>query len=140
GMGTSEGVNALRDSRSKSRVVVVATDGQNGGGAIEPVASARLAEAIGVHIYTIGIVGSGRNDVDEATLRQMADIGGGFSTRATDPDGLAKAYERIGELETSRVTRDRFLSGDELAPYALAAAVGALGVGADVRATVFRRL
>ena len=79
-------------------------------------------------------------EIDEATLQKMGDIGQGGYNRATDPEGLDRIYERIGELEKSRITRDRFLSFDELAPYPLAAAVGALALEALLRASLFRRI
>lgn len=139
GMATAEAVNLLRDSRAKSRVVVLLTDGENNAGAIDPLPAARLAEAIGVRLYTIGVVGSGRNEVDEASLQKMADIGDGSYNRATDAEALANIYNRIGQLEKSRVSRDRFLAYDDLAPYALAAAVGLLAIEALLRATAFRR-
>src|SRR5204863_76562 len=103
----------------------------------EPVASARLADAPGVHIYMIGMVGSGLNDVDEAALVHIGYIRGGFYTRATDPDGLAQAYERIGALETTRVTLDRVLSRDELAP-SRSAAGPARALEASARPAVWR--
>ncbi len=140
GMATAEAVNLLRDSRAKSRIVVVLTDGENNAGAIEPLQAARLAEAIGVRVYTVGVLGSGRNDLDEATLQKMAEIGDGAYNRATDADALDKIFGRIAELEKSRVDRDRFVSYDELASYALAAAVGALAMETLLRATLFRRI
>jgi Ca-activated chloride channel family protein len=139
GLATAESVNLLRDSRAKSRIVVLLTDGENNAGSVQPLQAARLAEALGVRLYTIG-VGSSRAELDEATLQKMAEIGGGLYQHAADAQALAAIYDRIDDLEKSRVTRDRFLSFDELAPYALAAAVAAVVLEALLAATLFRRI
>lgn len=140
GLATAEAVDLLRESRAQSRVVVLLTDGENNAGAIEPIQAARLAEALGVRVYTIGVIGGGRNELDEATLQTMADIGDGTYDRATSAEALALIYERIGDLEKSRVERDRFLEYEELAAIPLAAAAGVLVFEVFLRSTLFRRI
>ncbi|MSQ61799.1 MAG: VWA domain-containing protein [Dehalococcoidia bacterium] len=140
GLATAEGINLLIDSRAKSRIVVLLTDGENNAGAIEPIQAARLAEAVGVRLYTVGVRGSEQNDLDEATLEKMAEIGGGTYSGADNQQALEQSYARIGDLEKSQVTRNRFLLWDDLAPAFLAAAAAALMLEVLLRSTVFRRI
>lgn len=140
GLATAEAVDLLRESRATSRIIVLLTDGENNAGAIEPIEAARLAEALGVRVYTIGVLGAGEQGLDEATLREMADIGDGTYDRASGAAALAAIYERVSDLEKSRVERDRFLQYDDLAPFLLAAAATTLVFEVLLRATAFRRI
>ena len=140
GLATADAVNLLLDSRAKSRIVVLLTDGENNAGVIDPVQAARLAEAVGVRLYTIGVRGTEQNDLDEATLEEMAKIGDGSYSSAENQQALERSYGRIGDLEKSRVTRNRFLLWDDLAPVFLAAAALALALEVILRSTIFRRI
>jgi Ca-activated chloride channel family protein len=149
GMGLATSLNRLRQSRAKSKVVILLTDGDNNRGSIDPLTAAELAKALGVRVYTIGVGTSGiapfpiedpvfgrRWDmvpvrIDEATLRALASRTGGSYFRAKDSQALAAIYQRIDRMEKSDLTsvaysewRDR---GPELA--FLAAALLALGFG-----------
>lgn len=143
GLGLGESINLLRESRARSRVAILLTDGQNNNRMLEPLAAARIAETLGVRVYTIGILDSrARNvgaNVDEEALRQMAEITGGRYYAADTPEGLAGVYESIDRLEKSRVGRLQFAAYDEIALYFLLAAVVVLGLELGLNATVWKR-
>jgi Ca-activated chloride channel family protein len=144
GVGLADALNLLRESRARSRVAILLTDGQNNGGDIEPLAASRIAETLGVRLYTIGLIEensrrSGRVNVDENALQEMAGITGGRYFPAESPEGLSQIYESINELEKSRVGRPQFARYDELAPYFLVAALALLVVEVGLSSTIWRR-
>lgn len=157
GHGLSTSVNLLRESRARSRIVVLLTDGQNNSGEIDPLKAARLAQLLGIKVYTIGVggavtfpgqrnpSGSGRQSmaplfgVDEETLRRVSDTTAASYFRATDPDTLRKVYEQIEQLEKSQVGRQRYATLDELAPWLLLPALGLALIEVALATTVFRR-
>jgi Ca-activated chloride channel family protein len=147
-IGTALGasVNVLRDSTAASRIVILLTDGENNEGELQPLAAARIAERLGVRVYTIGILATGfqanpaRLNVDEESLRRMAEITGGTYGSARDTEALAASYTAIEELEKTRVEGRVFTRYDEWAPYVLAAAAAALALEVALRATIFRRV
>jgi Ca-activated chloride channel family protein len=145
GVGLGEGLNLLRDSRARSRVAVLLTDGENNNRTIEPLAAARIAETLGIRLYTIGLIDaqarrSGREvNVDERALQEMAQVTGGRYFAAEDEETLAAIYDSIDQLEKSRVGRTQFAAYDELAIYFLLAALGFIVAEVGLRATVWRR-
>jgi Ca-activated chloride channel family protein len=114
-------LNRLRASKAKSKVIILVTDGVNNRGEIQPLDAAQIARTLGVKIYTIGAGTNGTarfpiNDpvygkiyadlaveIDEASLKQIAEITGGFYYRATDRPSLEKIFEDIGRLEKTRI-------------------------------------
>lgn len=143
GLGLGESLNLLRESKARSRVAILLTDGQNNNRTVEPLAAARIGQTLGVRVYTIGVIernvrGGGVN-VDEEALRQMAEITGGRYFAADSPEALAGVYESIDQLEKSRVGRLQFAAYDELAVYFLAGAVVLLALELALNATVWRR-
>jgi len=142
GLGLGESLNLLRESRARSRVAVLLTDGQNNNRTLEPLAAARIAETIGVKVYTIGILDSRRGssaNIDEQALKQMAEVTGGRYFSADTPEALAGVYESIDQLEKSRVGRIQFAAYDELAWYFLGAALALLAIELALNAFVWRR-
>lgn len=142
GLGLAEALNLLRDSPARSRVVVLLTDGQNNAGEVDPLEAARIAQALGVRVYTIGFLpasGGIRGVVDEATLRQIASMTDAAYYNASTRDELAEAYRTISSLERSRVGERRFASLREFAPWLAAAALTLLIAEAVLRSTVLRR-
>lgn len=137
GMGLATAVNRLRDSDAKSKVIILITDGSNNAGNIDPITAAELAKAFGIKVYTIcigrgGLVPFPVNDplfgkryvqanveIDEMTLKRIADITGGLFFRARDPQSLAEIYEKINQLEKTEVKVKEYLSYDELFHYFL---------------------
>jgi Ca-activated chloride channel family protein len=132
GSGVATAVNALRESTARSRVVILLTDGENNAGEIEPIASARLAKALGIRLYTIGLANRLQGSsgplagIDERTMREMSGIADGEYFAAVDLESLDAVYQRIGELETSRVGAREFTAFNEYAPYFVIAALALL--------------
>jgi len=158
GSAIAAAVNRLRTTPAKSKVVILLTDGMNNTGKISPLAAAEAARALGVKVYTIGVGVRGKApvpvrdeagnmrlvmaevDVDEKTLKTVADQTGGKFYRATDTDSLKKIYEQINRLETSAQTVQKFEHYDELYPWALIPALAILGLGFVLQQTRYRRL
>lgn len=121
GMGLATAVNRLRESDAKSKVVILITDGENNAGNIDPVTAAELAKSFKIKVYTIcigrgGLVPFPVNDplfgkryvqanveIDEFTLKRIADITGGLFFRARDPQSLTEIYEKINALERTEI-------------------------------------
>jgi Ca-activated chloride channel family protein len=144
GVGLSDGLNLLRDSRARSRVVILLTDGENNSGNIEPLTAARLAETLGIRVYTIGAVDSrtrrgGQQNVDEKALTEMARVTGGQYYAADSEETLDEVYKGIDQLEKSRVGRTQFGAYDEYAVYLIVAALAMLGLELALRSTLWRQ-
>ena len=121
GMGIATAINRLKDSETKSKVIILLTDGQNNAGEIDPVTAADLAVTYGIKIYTIGAGTRGtapfpvqdpifgqryRNiqvNIDEEMLTSVANLTGGRYYRATNTEQLASIYDEIDQLERSKV-------------------------------------
>jgi len=158
GSAIAAAVNHLRTTATKSKVVILLTDGVNNSGKISPLAAAEAARALGVKVYTIGVGIRGKApipvkddagrthvimasvDVDERTLQAVAAETGGLFYRATDTDSLQKIYEQINRYETSAQSVQRFERVEELYRWALYPAIGLLGLGFLLQQTRFRRL
>lgn len=123
-----------QDQKVKSKVVILLTDGENTAGEIEPLQAAELAKAMGVKVYTIGVGTKGRApfpvhrtrsgrvmvqyvdvNIDEGTLRAIADATGGKYFRATDTRSLEQIYDEIDQLEKTKVETQQFVDYRELA-------------------------
>ena len=152
GLGIAAAANMLKESDSKSRVIVLLTDGRNNRGAIDPLTAALAAKALGIKVYTIGMVrpeGSlttrgGRNfgpfNINEDILREIAATTGGLYFRATDTLGLQEIYDEISALEKSEVELVRFTRFRELAVWVLAPVPLLLLLGLVAGNTYLRRL
>ena len=157
GAAIAQGAERLRHAKGRSRVLILLTDGINNAGAIDPVTAARLAQAVGVRVYAIGAGAEGiapmpvddpvlgrryiwiRSEVDEATLREVAEITGGRFFRATSAALLSQVYREIGSLEPSRVTLRTYTQWAEAGPALLAAGAALLGLALILGATVLAR-
>jgi Ca-activated chloride channel homolog len=147
-IGTALGAsaNVLRGSGATSRIVILLTDGENNEGDLQPLAAARIAERLGVRVYTVGILATDSQgirsniNVDEESLRQIAEVTGGTYSRAENAETLAEVYQRIEDLEKTRVEGREFTRFDEWSPYVLAAAAAAFALEIALRTTLFRRL
>lgn len=146
GLGIAEGLNLLRESRAKSRIIILLTDGANNVPEVPPLQAARLAEALHIRIYTIGVVDPpvrGQrpiSDVDEQSLQEIANVTGGKYYRATSTETLRQVYAEISNLEKSEVGGERFTVFDELAPYLLVPAFFLVLVETGLSYLVFRRI
>lgn len=137
GLGTS--VDRLRTSKSKTKVVVLLTDGENNGGLIDPQTAKEIAKAFQIKVYTIGvgtegyapqpqntptgvIMVNGKVSIDEKLLKEIANETGGKYFRAKDNQGLAGIYDEINSLEKSKVeitSRTRYT--EKFFPFVFAA-------------------
>jgi Ca-activated chloride channel family protein len=158
GSAIAAGVNRLRLTPAKSKVLILLTDGVNNTGKISPLAAAEAAKAMGVKIYTVGVGvrgdapipvrdGAGnlrlimaKVDVDEKTLQAVADETGGKFYRATDTDSLQKIYEQINRFEKNAQTVQKFERTEELYPWALIPSLVLLGLSLALQHTRLRRL
>ncbi|MBR1981169.1 MAG: VWA domain-containing protein [Akkermansia sp.] len=131
-IGTAIASAALRLSErkeTKSKVIILVTDGMSNRGSISPVDAARQAAELGIKIFTIAIGNDERlsaytanvDTFDEKTLREIARITGGQFYRASSGASLQKAFDNIDKLEKTEAKRRTLISYDELFPWALAA-------------------
>lgn len=132
GMGIATAVNRLRESQTKSKVVILITDGENNAGKIDPITAAELARTFGIKVYTVGVGRGGlvpfpindplfgkryvqaQVDIDEFSLKRIADLTGGVFFRARDPQSLAEIYTQINELEKTDLKVHEYVNYDEL--------------------------
>lgn len=150
-------VERLRESPASSRIAVLLTDGVNNAGVETPAAAAELARSQGVKVYTIGAGSTGiahmrvqgmrgsrlravAVEIDEETLRDIAERTGGRHFRADNADALIDVYAEIDRLERARITEDRSRQYDELFPAPLALALLLAALGWLGRGAVFARV
>jgi len=141
GTGLATAVNAIRGSTARSKVIVLATDGENNTGDIQPMDAAQMAKLLGVRVYTIGVAPTGRGagEVDEQLMRQMATTAGGQYYRASDETALRNIYSEITALEKARVGSRGFVeTTDATLPFVV---IGFVLLTAEIllSTTVFRR-
>ena len=141
GTALATACNRLKDSEAKSRVIVLLTDGRNNMGIIAPRTAAEVAKSLGIKVYTIGVGTSGtvpvpvddplfgrrtvpmRMELDEKTLKEIAQLTDGRYFQATDRDELMRIYDRIDELEKTKVETKTFVSYTDRFPYFVIPAV-----------------
>ena len=158
GMGLGTAVKRLQASDAESKVVILLTDGRSNRGEIGPVTAARMAQALGVRVYTIGVGTRGdapvpvadpllgtrlvtmRVDIDEPTLQEIAELTGGRYFRATDNESLAAIYEEIDELERTEIEVENFTQYAERFGVVLAFALLLLLMEVGLSQTVLRKL
>jgi Ca-activated chloride channel family protein len=120
GDGIASAVNRLRESESKSKLIILLTDGSNNFGTLSPENAARAAEAQDIKIYTIGAGGARtgffmqRQEVDEDTLKKVAHASDGKFYRARDLKTLEAVYEEIDLLEKTEIEVEQFTSFEEV--------------------------
>ena len=157
GMGLTTAVNRLKDSKAKSKIIILLTDGVNNAGFIEPETASDIAKQYGIKVYTIGIGTNGmaefpyaiapdgsflfrmmKVEIDQELMKSIAAKTGGKYFRATSNSSLKTIYNEINKLETTEIEELKFYDYDEkFRPFALAAcALLLLEIG--LRKTVFR--
>ena len=130
GDAIASGVNRLRDSKAKSKIVILLTDGIHNAGRLTPPDAAQAAAALGIKVYTVGagsdqpratgIFGfvQGGNEIDEATLKKIAEITKAKYFRATDLKSLEETYKAIDEMEKTKIELDQYTRYEEkFAPF-----------------------
>ena len=157
GSGLSAAVNRLRDVKSKSKIVVLMTDGQNNAGKIPPLTAAEAAKALEVKVYTIGVGIRGKApfpqmtpfgkryvmtdvDIDEPTLTSIAEKTGGKYYRADSTDTLRKVYDEIDQFEKTEAVLKKFVRREELFHWAAVPGLLLLLVEVLLANTIWRRL
>ncbi len=134
GDGIASAVNRLRDSKAKSKVIILLTDGANNYGTLSPENAARAAQALGIKIYTIGVGGSSGGffmrapEVDEGTLKKVAKITNARFFRARDLQSLQAIYDEIDKLEKSEIEVKQFTSYEEASKGWIIAGIILLGL------------
>lgn len=120
GLGLANAVSRIKDSQAKSKVIILLTDGSNNRGDIDPITAAEIAKTFGIRVYTIGVGRKGKApypfqtaygiqyqnievDIDEPPLRQIAATTGGEYYRATSNNSLSNIYEKIDQLEKTKM-------------------------------------
>ena len=132
GMGLGTAINRLKDSKTKSKVIILMTDGVNNTGVIDPLSAAELAKEYGIRVYMVPV------EIDEKLLAEISKITGGQYFRATDNNKLAQIYTEIDKLEKSKIEELKYYQHQEnfrlWAILALVFLVGEFGL----RHTIFR--
>jgi Ca-activated chloride channel family protein len=132
GMGLATAVNRLKDSKAKSKVIILMTDGVNNSGFIEPVMASEIAAEYGIKVYTIGIGTNGNAmfpyayapnggflfkmmpvQIDQDLMKEIAKKTGGKYFRAQDNRGLENIYNEINKLEKTKVEELKYVNYDE---------------------------
>lgn len=141
GTGLATALNVLRTSTARSKVVVLATDGQNNIGTIEPLDAAQMAKALGIRVYTIGVAPTGRGagEIDESLMKRMSDIAGGQYYRASDETALRNVYAEIDALEKARVGSRGFIETNDASLPFVFVGLGFLVLELVLTTTLFRR-
>jgi Ca-activated chloride channel family protein len=159
GAGLSAAVNRLRELKSKSKIVILMTDGQNNAGKIPPLTAAEAAQALGIKVYTIGVGTRGTApfprgydlfgrkvytqvpvDIDEKTLGEIAEKTGGKYYRADNAETLRRIYDDIDKLEKTEVEVKRFIQVKELFHWFVIPGLVLLFLEVLLGQTLWRRL
>ena len=140
GLGLANAVNRMKDSPTKSKVVILLTDGSNNRGDIDPQTAAEIAKTFNIRVYAIGVgsyskevkvpihtpygvqYGTMSSEFDETTLRNIAQMTGGEYFRATDNNSLRAIYSQIDQLEKTKIrVREYSKRTEHFAPFLMVA-------------------
>lgn len=157
GSGLATAVNRLKESRAKSKVIILLTDGVNNSGFIDPKIASELAVEFGIKVYTIGLGSNGMAsspigirpdggfrygnvavEIDEVLLKEIAKTTGGQYFRATSATKLKEIYEEINKLEKTDIEEFKYTNYDEMFRPWVFLALGLLGLDLLLRYTLFR--
>jgi Ca-activated chloride channel family protein len=157
GNAIANGVNRLKDSKAKSKVIILLTDGVNNAGEVDPVSAASIAATFGIRIYTIGVGTRGEApypvqtpfgtryqmvpvEIDEPVLNKIASITNGRYFRATSNKTLKDIYEQIDKLEKTKVEITSYRNASELFYGWLGGGLLLLFFEIGLTRTIFRKL
>ncbi|HSH94249.1 MAG TPA: VWA domain-containing protein [Roseimicrobium sp.] len=158
GAAISASVNRLRDIKSKSRIVILLTDGQNTVGRVPPLIAAEAAQALKIKVYTIGVGTHGvarlpridpfgrkvytamNVDIDEDSLKEIARRTGGRYYRADNSESLRRIYSEIDTMERTEATARKVQYYREMFPWFVWPGLGLLLLEVLLGQTVWRRL
>jgi Ca-activated chloride channel family protein len=158
GSGLSTALNRVRDLKSKSKIVILMTDGQNNAGKIAPLVAAEAAKALNIKVYTIGVGTRGEApmpvyfggqkagyrmeqvNIDEETLQKIANATGGTYYRADNAEKFESIYATIDRLEKTDAEVKRYTHHRELFAWAIAPGLLLIALEVLLRHTILRRL
>ena len=157
GSAIGTAVKRLRQSQAESKVIVLLTDGRNNAGTVSPPKAAEIAAAFDIKIYTVGAATRGQApflvdsvfgervihqdvEIDEKTLKMIADRTGGLYFRAEDEAALLAVYDEIDQLERTEITTSSFIEYEERFAAFVAPAVALLLLEVLLLGTRFRKL
>jgi Ca-activated chloride channel family protein len=158
GMGLGSGVNRLKESKAKSKVIILLTDGVNNSGNIDPRTATELAKELGIKVYTVGIGTNGMADfpwskdprtgqlnfrkqqveIDEDLLKEIAKETNGKYFRATDNTSLKEIYDEIDKLEKTKIEEFKYYNYQEMYRSLVLMALGLLLLEFLLRNTLFK--
>jgi len=158
GMGLGSSVNRLKESKAKSKVIILLTDGVNNSGFIDPKTATELAKELDIKVYTIGIGTNGMADfpyskdprtgklsfrkqqveIDEKLLKHIANETQGKYFRATDNSSLKSIYDEINKLEKTKIEEFKYYNYQELYRILVLMALGLLGLEYLLKNTIFK--
>ena len=132
GIGLGTAINRIKNSKAKSKIIILLTDGVNNVGSLDPISAAEIAKDYGIKVYTVGVGTNGmanfpvakdsngnivfqpqKVEIDEKILQEIAAITKGKYFRATDNNKLEAIYDEIDGLEKSKITENRLMLFDE---------------------------
>ena len=157
GLALANGVNRLKDSKAKSKVMILLTDGVNNRGELDPITAAKVAATYAIRVYTVGVGAQGEApypvetpfgiqrrlvpvDLDEKTLTAVAEMTGGKYYRATDNRKLKAIYKEIDQLERTKIEVTAYKRYSEVFYGWLAGGLLVLLIEVGVAATVLRKI
>lgn len=140
GFGLANAVNRMKDSQTKSKVIILLTDGSNNRGEIDPQTAAEIAKTYGIRVYAVGVGSHGQarvpvqtpmgvqymmmdSEFDEGTLQRIASTTGGQYFRATDNSSLKSIYEQIDQLEKTKLRVREYAKHTDIFPPFIVAAL-----------------
>lgn len=157
GMGLATSVNRLKDSKAKSKIIILLTDGVNNSGFIDPKIATELAVEFGIKTYTIGLGSNGtalapvgilpngkfkygltKVEIDEALLKEIALKTGGIYFRATNNQKLEEIYQEINKLEKTEIEEFKYYNYEEKYRILILLAVGFIIFEWIFRNTLFK--
>ena len=157
GNAIANGVNRLKDSDAKSRIIILLTDGVNNSGEVDPISAAEIAKTFGVRIYTIGVGTRGQApypvktpfgtryqmvpvEIDEDVLKEISGITDGKYFRATNNRALKEIYEKIDKLEKTKIEITSYRNAKELYYSWLGGGLIFLLMELGLSGTIFRKI
>jgi Ca-activated chloride channel family protein len=157
GLALANGVNRLKESKAKSKVMILLTDGVNNRGEIDPLTAAKIAATYNVRVYTVGVGAQGQApypiqtpfgirrqmipvDLDEKTLAAIAEMTGGKYYRATDNQKLRAIYKEIDQLERTKIEVTAYKRYTELFPMWLYAGLMVFALEVGLRSSFLRKI
>jgi Ca-activated chloride channel family protein len=158
GMALATSVNRIRTSKSKTKIIILLTDGVNNRGEIDPRDAAQIAKDFNVKVYTIGVGTKGKApypyrdasgriqhymmdvEIDEVLLKEIANNTGGLYFRATDKDQLQQIFNEIDRWEKIEISTKRFHNARDLYIYFIIAAFAIFFLAEIAKRTILRTL